>query len=85
MNTIQDYWEDYSKKVMNPEAGETQRIETRLAFYAGAFSVLNIMISLPEDISEDAGAAIIDGLHEEIKLFSKRSVGEAKKREEGKG
>ena len=69
MNTIQEKWDDYERMVVPAAAGPNQRIETRRAFYAGAFSTLCIMEELPADISEDAGAMVLQGLKEEILAY----------------
>jgi len=36
-------WEQYLEKVVPKQASETQIIETRRAFYAGAFTVVKVM------------------------------------------
>jgi hypothetical protein len=66
MNTIEDKWNDYEGMVVPVKAGPYQRIECRRAFYGGAFAYGCILSDLPDDISEDAGAMVIEGLREEI-------------------
>jgi len=70
MNTVQEKWDEYERMVVPVKAGPNQRLETRRGFYAGAFSVLCIVGELPADTSEDAGAMILQGLKEEILVFT---------------
>lgn len=83
MNTIAEKWAQFEAKVMAPGAPELQRQEMRIAFYAGAMGLLDIetAIATPE-ISEDAGTAILQGIHAELQHFASclRPVGEAGRR-----
>jgi hypothetical protein len=36
-------WESYNREVLDVDAGEIQRIETRNAFYAGAVAILALL------------------------------------------
>jgi hypothetical protein len=69
MNTVQEKWDQYEEMVVPASAGPNQRIETRRAFYAGAYAMLTTMEDLPEDISEEAGAMVLEGCKEEILAF----------------
>jgi hypothetical protein len=40
-NIIFNQWKSYRQQVLPPTAGETQVIETRRAFYAGASAALS--------------------------------------------
>lgn len=75
MNTIQSNWEEY--KVLIPkDAPKVQFNETERAFYAGAFSILHIMINgLNANVSEDAGVKVIDNLRQECLDFFKLQLG----------
>lgn len=76
-NTVQEAWEQYAANVVPPEAGDAQRVETRRAFYGGALSVVNIMIAISDqEISEDAGAAIFEGVRQECVAFYQRQLTE---------
>lgn len=67
MNTVQEKWEGFSSGVIHPGASAVQREELRRAFYAGAAVVLDISCSIgDESISQDAGVAILEGLHSEL-------------------
>ena len=69
--TIAGLWASYSSSVLPASAGEIQRQETRRAFYAGASGLLGIMSGIGEpDVSEDAGVAVMEGLHQEATAFA---------------
>ena len=69
-NTVQEAWDNYERHVVPKGAGDAQRVETRRAFYAGALSVINIMVGISRpDTSEDAGAAIFEGIRQECINF----------------
>lgn len=71
MNTIQQEWESFRDEVIPDDAPNIQIIEMRRAFYAGAQAVLNLQIAITgPEISEDAGAAIIEGWHDELRIFA---------------
>lgn len=70
MRTIQAVWDKYQKDVLPQGCSQIQLQETRRAFYAGAAAVLGITLELAViDIDDDAGAAIIEGLHVESANF----------------
>lgn len=72
MRTIADQWASYEAEVLPATAGETQRIETRRGFYAGAQALLALINSVSiDDVSEDQGAAMIEQLHQELMAFSR--------------
>lgn len=77
MNTIQEEFDGYAKAVLHMvPPNSVQMIETRRAFYAGAQSVLKVMSKIG-DVSDEAGAAIIEGLATEVLNFA-MDVGEGK-------
>lgn len=70
MNTIQEGWIGYSKGVIPKDASAVQIEETRRAFYAGAAQVLGVMYEVgSRDLSEPAGVGILEGMHEEVRVF----------------
>jgi len=69
MNTIQSQWEKFASMTLPKEASETQRTEMRRAFYAGAYAMLAMMSFEVTEVSDDAGVEIIEGLHQEARLF----------------
>jgi hypothetical protein len=44
MNSFEKQWNDYYKLVVPVNAGPTQLIETRRAFYAGAIALMNVIM-----------------------------------------
>jgi|WetSurMetagenome_2_1015567.scaffolds.fasta_scaffold03374_3 hypothetical protein len=73
MNTIQSQWESFKEQAMPGTASLTQKIEMEKAFYAGAFSVLILMLNIGgDDISEEAGVQMLETLHEECRQFKER-------------
>lgn len=69
MRTIADQWVDFERLVL-VNAGKVQRSEMRRAFYAGAQAVLRVTLDIAAaDSSDDAGAAMLEGLHDECRRF----------------
>ena len=69
-NTIQEGVDSYLKNVVPKTAGQAQILETTRAFYAGAFWVCQIMAGIgAENVSEEAGVMIFDGLIEEFNQY----------------
>jgi hypothetical protein len=63
-------WKSYESRVLPADADETQRLETRRAFYAGAWHLLQVMIRLGEDdVTEDAGTLAVSRLEGELEEF----------------
>lgn len=74
--SLADDWTDYDRNVLPRGAGAIQRIETRRAFYAGAFAAIEVMKRIgDDDVSEDQAIAMMQGLSDEIETF-RRNVGE---------
>lgn len=76
MNTIAAGWKNFETLILNPiNPPDIQRWEMQKAFYAGAAQAISVLRSVSEDqISEEAGAMIIEGLVEEIQLFAKQCL-----------
>lgn len=71
MNTIAEQWASFEAAVMPASAGPVQRQEMRRAFYAGFEGALRIAWNIgDESVSEDGGVAILEGLHEECRMFA---------------
>lgn len=77
MNTIQEEWENFLKKVIPENAPKIQKIETERAFYAGASSVIWIIDRLNENQSESVILNIWEGLKEECIDFFKNIFDES--------
>ena len=64
-------WEDYERKVLPPTAGRTQRIESRRAFYAGAQTIMAVMIGGMSDSAdvEPEEIDLMENLDAELKAY----------------
>lgn len=70
MTTIADLWELFSEKVVPPNAHPLQRREMRLAYYAGAFSVMEILLRIGDaDPTVQDGADALHALMTECSAF----------------
>jgi hypothetical protein len=70
LNTIAAEWALFERAVVSDSAGDVQRSEMRLAFYAGASAVLALYNRVAATVSDDAAVAILEGLHQEAKAFA---------------
>lgn len=78
MRTIKTLWESY-KAILPKDASEAQLLETEMAFYAGSTAALKMILDLGKsDISEEAGEAILDNLHQEIVDYAAQLISKAK-------
>ena len=69
MRTIKEEWLSY-RAILPADASPIQIQETRRAFYAGCVCTLKILSALEDDnLSDDAGAHIIEGLQFELEAF----------------
>jgi len=71
MRKLADEWSDYENSILSAHAGQTQRIETRRAFYAGAHSILMGLLDAASESgnSDDIGATMLENLHRECRIF----------------
>jgi hypothetical protein len=58
--------------VLHPDTPDVQWREMRRAFYAGFFASLefNLRVIGDPSISEEAGMALLEGMHEECRAFA---------------
>ena len=72
MKTVADRWQTYAK-ILSPDAGRTQRQETKRAFYAGVYSALMAGIEMADESGDDddLGVTLMNNLHEECKAFAR--------------
>jgi len=70
MRTIQHEFGVYATCVLGKVSPDsTQFWETRRAFYAGAQAMLGITATLDESVPDEVGAAILEGLAQELEKF----------------
>lgn len=73
MNTIAEQWAVLEAAVIPKNAPPVQRQEMRRAFYAGAEAMLRLQWGVGDKaVSEDAGVAMMEGWHEECRLFAQQ-------------
>ncbi len=69
MNNIELAWQGYKDKIMPANAPAIQIQETRRAFYAGAFTMFNLITGCAEDITEEMYAKMLTDIQAELNKF----------------
>ena len=70
MKTLREGWLSYRDGVMPSNAGQTQRIETKRAFYAGAAHVFSLLAGDEvTERSDEQGVEFIQSIAEELEKF----------------
>ena len=70
MNTIEDRYRKFEKRIVDGSIPDQQRKEMRLLFFAGAYELLLLQLEVSgEKYSEEASMMMIQGLHKECKVF----------------
>jgi hypothetical protein len=74
--SIEEEWCGYAAMVfkgMKPKPSQVQVEETKQAFFAGAWAILNAVVEIGEPhIPEEFGMAYLDGRRKEIEAFKNR-------------
>lgn len=71
MRTVADQWASFRAIAYPPHLPASQERELRRTFYAGFTAALGIVLDLGnDDVSEDAGVGILEGLRSEVQAFS---------------
>ena len=74
-NTLSAKWTIFEMQVIPAEASLLQRAEMRKTFYAGAGALLSMQLLISQqELSCDAGAAMIDAWRDEISAFFANSA-----------
>ena len=83
--SVEKAWQSYRDLVLANRISDDQRTECRLAFWAGASVLFNIMINMLDDDHEPTAAdlAKMDVLNNEIDKFCKTFDAEIMKRHGG--
>jgi hypothetical protein len=70
---IEEGWRSYAERVLPTNAPRVQMVECRRAFYAGAGLLFEKLADAvgADDVSEDAGVAIMQGVDSELAAFVK--------------
>lgn len=70
MNTINDKWQYFQQQYVSKDASEEEVAAIKAGFYAGAATMLDFMVGISsEEVSEEAAAGIMAGLHDELLLY----------------
>lgn len=74
MQTVKDLWDQFESAVLPKGCHPVQRVETRRAFYAGAWAMFNLSVQAADETpdtpaGEAAGAELMDRLHKECLAF----------------
>ena len=79
MKHVEKEWASYEAEVVPAEASDVQRLETKRAFYAGAWALLCMILHKTQEIEEDdpAGQSFLKALHDELESFGMRGGTEA--------
>lgn len=67
---LREEWESYRRDVMPKDAGHSQKLETRRAFYAGAAAFYKLVYGIGDrKVTEDQGVAVLESLADELQRF----------------
>jgi hypothetical protein len=69
---LEEIYNDYAATVLPRQAGAVQRKETRQAFFAGAFSLMEILKEATEEGADEA--AIVLDLESEMNAFAEATA-----------
>ena len=71
MASLFEEWKSYRQRVIPPTAPDVQVVESKRAFYAGAFCLFSLMtrtVSVGDEVS-GADMRFMQGIHEEFTEF----------------
>ncbi len=69
--TVFEMWTTFRNEALREIVNPIQIEETRRGFYAGAASMLELMMRVsPDDVSEDRGVEMLEALHQELRAFA---------------
>lgn len=76
---IAEQWQSFEQQVIPKTAPAIQREEMQKAFFAGALAVLGVAFELgSEDVSEEDGAATLEGMKRECLEFMAKMGGSSR-------
>jgi hypothetical protein len=73
MGRIANEWAVFAERILPANAPSVQKIETKRAYYAGAFTILGLLTDIvgPDEEPTDAEVAELEAIHEECRRFFK--------------
>ena len=69
MNHLAVAWSTYAERVLPTRAGETQKIETKRAFYGGAQALFGLCTGPLTDLSDEDAETMLTSIDEELRAF----------------
>lgn len=69
---LESKWLIFAKEAIPRNASAIQKQEMRRSYYVGATAMFELFTDMPDDISEEDGAAIISALQQECIEFLSR-------------
>jgi hypothetical protein len=70
MSEFQKIWEEFNSKVINAEAGETQRREMKAAFYGGAAALFALQMNVADrNLPQEEEYRTFENIRQEIFSF----------------
>lgn len=67
-NRLLPLWQQFENASLTGAPIE-QRVEMQKAFYIGASTLLSILQGIPDDVSEEEGAAVFEELYQECQAY----------------
>lgn len=70
---VETQWRSYRQDVMPPAVSEGQHRETRLAFWAGANAVFDLIVKRAGELPDAEAERMLEGIQVELGLFGVRA------------
>lgn len=74
MKTAKELWVHFSDRTLPRPCSDLQYRETRLAFYAGIYSLLSELTQIPDSQSDDESMLQLQGLSDEVEQFHREEL-----------
>lgn len=74
MNTAESKWNEFSEATMPKDASDIQTQEMKRSFYAGAFSMFNMVMDI-SDLDEETAAKKLTELDKEVQTYFRSGGG----------
>ena len=62
--------ENFERNVVPVDAGAAQRLQMRVAFYAGAASLMKVLRVIDDSLPDDVGLKILESVDRELRQFA---------------
>lgn len=71
LKTLAECWEEFSRRVIPPGAGERELARAKMVFYSGAAFLMDQNLAIGEPhVTEDEGEAHLKSLSRELEAFT---------------